>query len=393
MRLAVGLALTLFGCADFKTSVEESEVTGGTTAPLGKWPDVVAVRDGQGQQECTGTLIAPNVVITAGHCYDLSQSVAVGINSLQRTSEGETIGLLKKVEYPASQTTGADIAILVLSKDSRFEPRPIATGWARHEIKNGAPVNIVGFGAIDLDGNTYIDDLQEATTTITDADCTKSAGCVPQIKPGGELGAGGMGIDTCFGDSGGPLYVPTDFGIFLAGATSRGYDSASATNCGEGGIYVRPDKFVDWIEKTAGVPVKHAPEPTAESITTIRGNGGETHIDHNDPKSDSHSYTILTEPMYGKAKVRDDGQVRVCTNNDVAGGDSMVVTVTDKKDPTRAENVKINIFIQDGTPGSNCDVADFDDGGGGCCDSGRNAGGSLPLGFAVLAIVVRRRRR
>ena len=38
--------------------------------------------------------------------------------------------------------------------------------------------------------------------------------------PDGELGAGGMGIDTCPGDSGGPLYLPTDFGTFLAGVTS-----------------------------------------------------------------------------------------------------------------------------------------------------------------------------
>ncbi len=388
------LPACLPGTADVETTTEDSAVLGGSNAPLGKWPDVVAVRQGS-QQFCTGTLIAPTVAITAGHCNEGIDNVLIGTNSLSRPADGEAITVLRTIEYPNSQSTGADLTVMVLARESRFEPRALATGWARHEIKNQAMIEIVGYGAIDQAGNQYIPDLQEATTVITDADCTTSSGCVPTIKPGGELGAGGMGIDTCFGDSGGPLYLPTDFGTFLAGATSRGYDN-NMYNCSEGGIYVRPDKFVDWIEKSAGVGVRRGPEPAATMITAIRGNAGETHIEHNDPHSTEHTYAIKTAPMYGTAKVRDDGQVRVCTNDNVSGGDSMVVTVTDKKDPTRAEDVKINILINDGDPGSNCDVEAFGDGGGdggGCCDSGRSAGGALPLSAGVLALLVRRRRR
>lgn len=380
--------------------VDESAVLGGTNAPPGKWPDIVAVRDG-GSQFCTGTLIAPTVVLTAGHCNDPTlDNVLIGTSSLSRTTEGEVINVIKRVEYESAPGKNdsfrtADLTILVLEKPSRFPPRAVANGWARYEIKNGAMVNLVGYGAIDRDGQVFKPELQEATTTITDADCTGSSGCNTPVKPGGELGAGGMGIDTCGGDSGGPLYLPTEFGTFLAGATSRGYDN-NQFYCSEGGIYVRPDKFVDWMETAAGVPVTHGPEPTAEMITVVRGHAGETDIVHNDPRSTKHTYAIKTEPQYSFAAVRDDGRVRVCPLEDVVGGDSFVVTVTDANDPTRTADVKVSVLIQDGSPGSHCDPMDFgadDSGGGGCCDSGRSAGGALPLSLGVLGVLLRRRRR
>ena len=39
--------------------------------------------------------------------------------------------------------------------------------------------------------------------------------------PGGELIAGGGGIDSCAGDSGGPLYLHTEVGSYLVGLAVR----------------------------------------------------------------------------------------------------------------------------------------------------------------------------
>lgn len=383
---------------DAMTSVESSEVLGGTNAPAGKWPDVAAIRSGD-QQFCSGTLIAPTVVLTAGHCNDGSlDNVLIGTSSLARESEGESISVIKKVEYETApglkdSLSSADLTVLVLAQPSKFAPRAIASGWAKLDIQNGAQVHLVGFGAIDRDGTQFVNELQEATTTITDADCTASAGCNPPVQPGGELGAGGMGIDTCGGDSGGPLYLPTPYGTFLAGATSRGYDD-NQFYCSEGGIYVRPDKFLAWIEASAGVPVTRGPEPMAELISVVRGHGGETDIVHNDPVSAEHTFTIKTPPQYGTAKVRDDGRVRVCTNPDVQGGDKLVVTVADKANPARSLDVTVNILINAGDPGEDCDVDAFGEGsdGGGCCDAGRSPAGAVPLALGVLAVLRRRRR-
>ena len=374
-------------------SAGNAPVIGGTDAPAGKWPDAAAMLAPDGLQECTGTLVAPTVVLTAAHCistYPASPTkVAVGAQSLARMSDGDVIPVIKRMAFPDGDRSTVDVAVVVLASPSRFAPRPISTGWARFGIKNGSQVSIVGFGAVDRNATTFKNELQEAVTTITDFDCTKSQGCNLLAKPSGELGAGGMGIDTCPGDSGGPLYVTSDGVTYLGGVTSRGFDS-NQYDCSEGGIYARPDKVVDWIEEVAGTKVSRGPEPTYDPLRAVRGHAAETMIVDNDPKDTDHTYKIITQPGYGTAAIRDDGRLRVCTKDSVAGDDFVVVEVADSKDPTRVLTLKMPITIDDGDPGSDCDPEDFGSAGG-CCDAGRSAAGSLPLGLGVLLLLRRRR--
>ncbi len=374
-----------------QTSESHQAVIGGAAAPAGKWPDAVAVMWG-GQQACTGTLIAPTVVVTAGHCIgnDPPDGVLVGASALSRPQEGQTISVMKAVEYPNSWNT-VDAGILILSQPATTTPRAIASGWAKFDIKNGAAVQLVGFGTTDRNGNRPTDSLMEAATTITDFNCSTSPGCNSGARPDGELGAGGMGIDTCPGDSGGPVYLTTEYGAFLTGITSRAYDNANVA-CSDGGIYGRPDKIMDWIETQAGLKLTRGPEPSAELITVVGGDAGETMVQHNDPKSGAmHTYEITTAPMYAKAAVREDGLVRVCGAPGIVGGDELIVTVTDTADPTRSLPAKVSILMQEGDA-TDCDPEAFGDDGGGCCDTRRSAGGSIPLALVVL-LVLRRRRK
>jgi endonuclease G len=399
------LALPASAVADDNASRPDPQVTtetdkaiiGGTAAPAGKWPDTVLLM-WSGYGGCTGTLIAPTVVLTAGHCvigFDGPPNYVL-INSITTSpSGGELIHVKSSHEYPNSQGS-IDAAILVLDNPSTTAPRAIATGWAKYDIQNGASVAIVGFGTTDRDGMVESNVLREATTTITDFNCTKSSGCTSYGRPDGELGAGGMGIDTCPGDSGGPLYLLTDYGNFVAGITSRAY-SNNRYYCSEGGIYGRPDKIVDWIEETAGVKVSRGPAPTAEPFNglgdIVRGNPGETKLEVNDPKSSSHQFEVVKQPGYAKAAVSGDGTVRVCPNKDIVGGDTVTVKVTDSADANRTQEVTLAFQIVDGDPADSCDPAAFGDmSGGGCCDTRRDARGSIPLLLFVAAMLLRRRR-
>ena len=60
--------------------------------------------------------------------------------------------------------------------------------------------------------------------------------------------------DSCTGDSGGPFYVLDKTGNqwLLAAATSRATDS-SMSSCGDGGVYVRVDRYRGWIDAIPGV--------------------------------------------------------------------------------------------------------------------------------------------
>jgi endonuclease G len=355
-------------------------VIGGSDVPPGKWPDVAAVMfpiDGE-IALCTGTLVAPTVVLTAGHCYDrtgvpvLPDSVLIGTSSLGRPDEGETIPIARGYVYPNSSTT-EDLAVLILARPSTRPPRQIVDGWARVDLVNGAAISLVGFGAIDRAGAVYINQLQEATTTITDVDCSASPGCRRAAQPAGELGAGGMGVDTCPGDSGGPLYLSTRYGAVLAGLTARSYDNARFP-CSEGGIYVRPDKVLAWIEQVAGVPIARVASPSAPMVAT-EDHCGSTQITVNDPASESHAFRVTTPPVHGRASVDLDGTVRVCTDPGAPDDNHLVITIVDDTASVdRSLAVTIPITAA------------------GCCDAGGRPGGAIPLAIGVLALARRRRR-
>ncbi len=391
-------------------------VLGGSDAPAGMWPDVASVRffEGSGAgsgagsgsgsgsgadlPECTGTLIAPTVVLTAGHCATLAEpplpdNVLVGTNALDHPERGEVRHIGRVIEYPDSQAT-FDLGVLVLTAPSTFAPRALATGWAQLAVRNGAAIELVGFGAIDASGRTTVPALQEAASAITDFDCTTSSGCHATARPDGELGAGGRGIDTCPGDSGGPLYVTTSFGTFLAGVTSRGYDGA-AQACGAGGIYVRPEKVIAWIEQVAGGRVTHGPEPTLDAALVGGGDGAEATVVAGDPLATAHVFAIAVAPAHGAAVIRPDGRLRVCSDGGGSGADAVTVTVTDAADATRAVDQVFGVAAATATAPGACDPTAFADGlgagdGGGCCDAGAGAAGSAPLALAVLVLLRRR---
>jgi endonuclease G len=381
VTVVLACSLAAAGCdAALPESSASSPVTGGTDAPPGKWPDVAAVMfpiDGE-VPLCTGTLVAPTVVLTAGHCADrsgtpvLPDSVLIGASSLTRTGDGETIAIERSIVYPDA-ATAEDLAVLILARPSTHPPRRIVDGWARADLVNGAAISLVGFGAIDRAGAIYVNELQEATTSITDVDCSVSPGCRPIAHPAGELGAGGMGVDTCPGDSGGPLYLWTSYGAVLAGVTSRSYANAGFP-CSEGGIYVRPDKVLDWIERVAGVPVARVAAPTAPMVAT-EDRCGATQITVNDPASQHHQFRIASQPAHGSASVDPDGTVRVCTDPGAPEDDHVVVMITDAAHPDRSLPVTIPV------------------GTAGCCDAGGPPGGAIPLAIGVLALARRRRPR
>lgn len=228
-------------------------VIGGTPVPVGKWPDAVAVL---GQGACTGTLIAPDVVLTAGHCADMVATQVIA-NSLDYSGQGGITATVKSTTAYPNWETSYDVSVIVLNTPiTGVTPRKIGTACTFTEgFGDSKMVHLVGFGLTDTAGQGNNTKLNEAMAPITDADCSGPGGCTTGVSPGGEFIAGGGGKDSCFGDSGGPVYLDTPRGAVVVGAVSRGLDGA-ATPCGGGGIYVRTDKIVQWLETTTGKTIE-----------------------------------------------------------------------------------------------------------------------------------------
>src|SRR5258708_2355199 len=217
-------------------------------------------------------------------------------------------------------------------------------------------------------------------------------GCSAAARPAGGIAAGGGGVDPCNGDSGGPLYLSTSYGTYLAGITSRSYDNP-AEPCGGGGIYERADRIADWIEQATGVAVARGPEPHAGAIAATTGNAGETTIIANDPKSTDHTFAVVTPPSHGRVAVRADGQLRYCADPTGAGSDGFIVSITDVRDQTRVLGIAIAVDVGQGNaPAAACDPQAYGKNLGGGCSAGGDGAGWL-VAFALMITSRRWRRR
>ena len=233
-----------------------SPVVGGTPARPGEWPDVVLVV--APTAACSGTLIAPDVVLTAGHCIETHPELVVVDTVDYGKPGGEAIRVKSAIAYPDWQHH-YDVGVLVLDHAAAEKPRAIAgTCEIAQHLVDGADVEVVGFGLTTASGTGDNTKLNHAMLTVTDASCASDPWCQPAIAPDGEFVAGGDGTDSCFGDSGGPLYLPTAHGPALIGVVSRGL-GISGQPCGSGGVYVRADKVIAWIEKVTGRKVTRTP--------------------------------------------------------------------------------------------------------------------------------------
>lgn len=222
------------------------EILGGWETDL--FPDCCAIGNDD-KYICTGTLIAPNVVVTADHCRNVTRVFLRG-SDINKPDEGETLRIAQQYSHPE-----VDLRVLVLEQASTVPPRHVAQG---SEVNGATTATVVGFGRIDpdglySDGKKHMVEVPIRTVGCSDPADPKKYGCLP----GREIVAGHMGLllDTCKGDSGGPLYIKqADDTYDLLGATSRGARGGFRV-CGDGGVYVRIDLCLDWIREKTGADI------------------------------------------------------------------------------------------------------------------------------------------
>ncbi|XP_061196890.1 chymotrypsinogen A-like [Saccostrea echinata] len=235
-------------------------IVGGREAIPHSWPWQVAILTKWKEQYCGGTLIAPGWVLTAAHCIRRRGRkrrviVRVGEHEINVDNKNEMDMKLEK-DFPHNnfdyETITNDIALLKLRKPEKIShmvqyaclPEP------SDELADGTSCFIVGWGK---QKNTHLlgsEALREAEVPIVSKKkCRKAFDYNigdKQICAGFKKG----GVDSCAGDSGGPLICPK-----IVNGTER-WIVYGVTSYGEGcgqkgkyGIYTKVTHYLNWINR------------------------------------------------------------------------------------------------------------------------------------------------
>jgi secreted trypsin-like serine protease len=280
------------------TPIAGSSVVGGAPATIGQLPWLAFVQgeDSQGREfTCTGTVVAPRIVLTAGHCVEdtetsilddpTSFSVTTGASKVggEGAGSGDPRGsrVVRTLAYPGfdPRDVHGDAGVLVLAAPVDAPPLGLAGPADGPALAPRTPISIAGWGLKAASQALAPSRLQAATLVLRgEAYCKRrTRGYYRPYSRSKQLCAvspAGHPASGCFGDSGGPAIArladgaPVEVGIVSTGGPEC---STSQPN-----VFTRVDLVSGWVgrwiaavESGAEPPPVRLPRPRFPYLAPI----------------------------------------------------------------------------------------------------------------------------
>lgn len=234
-----------------------TRIIGGDEATVGQYSYIVSLADDVGHF-CGGSLIAPDVVLSAAHCQGGEYKAVIGRHALD-SDEGEEIPVKSEVPHPNYNPvlTGNDFMLVfletpVVNQDVSFVK--LNSDTSSPEIDEA--VTVMGWGDIDAADEIFTETnvlMEVEVNVISNEECERSEGAVGSFPASyhdeitdNMLCARDSGEDACQGDSGGPLVLKgrSNSEHVQVGVVSWGIGCANADFPG---VYSRVSSAYDWI--------------------------------------------------------------------------------------------------------------------------------------------------
>lgn len=285
---SLGNELAGFDRQPIRQPIREARVVGGTEVTGDRYPWMAALIQGDepdpsAGQFCGGSLIAARWILTAAHCLETEDGQDVSANEISvllgqsnlTESGGEIINVSRVIEHPDYKSVGyPDLALLELSADSRMQTIQLPS--RNNPVPAvGESATVIGWGQISETGPAT-NELRQTTLPVVDHDQCDRAYDGDIVEDAMVCAGSADGSkDSCYGDSGGPLFVTRGDAFVQAGVVSFGEECGLP---GVPGVYARVSSYHDWIagyalvnnfQQTTEAPLQAVSNaPTVEPISS-----------------------------------------------------------------------------------------------------------------------------